>query len=916
MKVVLCIFVTGSFLFAGDFGRITGQVTDSETATPLVGADIMIKGTEYGAATDENGEYVVLYVPVGTYAIAASYIGYTLYEYTNVVVHADQITRLQFRLGPAIIEVGGVTAVAERPMIIASETSTSRAVNAQEMTRLPATTVDQILGLQPGVTQSFLGTHVRGGRDDEITYYVDGIAAKDPQIGAQSAIMNYSAVEEITTMSGGFDAEYGDALSGIINIVTKEGGIKHTGTFNYFTDEMFYGSDKLNFGYNRYDISLGGPIPLHSRFRYFLSGELMLTDAFQEARYKVPSPRMDYRLQAKLSYHLPMAKGKVTLTGFNERRQWVWWGPLNYVPNMYKYFENMPMIRKKNWIASAKVNYMITQKTLASLNLGITHFNCAGTGARDYAWEDSVGRRWYEDYRLKAEHLIDYLLDGTLPLKDVIVDSVRQYHEPPVDAGVDALRRNPYGNEAWFRIYGDYHRWLYWHNDDYQMRLGLTHSTAKVHELDAGFHFVQYRSRLFWNYWITSSASWDYYDKNPYKIAAYVQDKMDFGGLIARLGVRFDYLEPKSFTYADLSDMENDSIVHGEAQHTIAPRLGFSLPVTDRMKFRFNYGHYYQFPHFDHFYTSTDTVLPVRLILYGGGLVGNINIRPQRTVMYEIGVENRLTDDIVSGITVYFKDIYDLIQNSRVLAIPRAYTTYLNISYGNVKGLEVSLHKRMSNMWALGINYTLQFARGTAAVYWEWIYDYYLYGLLVPAHECWLEFDERHLLHANLDFELPKDFFFVPLQDFSSSLILSFHSGHPYTPEDLKGNRLGDENSARMPGYWNVDWRIRRRFSLGPINLVLSGIINNLFNTEQVLYVYSTTGRPDDHGDHEPPLDQFTNIPMSSLSYSPQVDHNHDGLATRAEYKQEYMAMVADYYENPLYYKGPFRVQLGIGIEF
>jgi len=106
-------------------------------------------------------------------------------------------------------------------MIIASETSTSRAVTSQEMTRLPATTVDQILGFQPGVTQSYLGTHVRGGRDDEITYYVDGIAAKDPQIGAQSAVMNYSAVEEITTMSGGFDAEYGDALSGIINVVTK-----------------------------------------------------------------------------------------------------------------------------------------------------------------------------------------------------------------------------------------------------------------------------------------------------------------------------------------------------------------------------------------------------------------------------------------------------------------------------------------------------------------------------------------------------------------------------------------------------------------------------------------------------------------------------------------------------------------------
>jgi len=119
-----------------------------------------------------------------------------------------------------------------------------------------------------------------------------------------------------------------------------------------------------------------------------------------------------------------------------------------------------------------------------------------------------------------------------------------------------------------------------------------------------------------------------------------------------------------------------------------------------------------------------------------------------------------------------------------------------------------------------------------------------------------------------------------------------------------------------MPGYWNVDWRLSRRFSLGPVNIVLNGIIYNLFNTEQVLYVYSTTGRPDDHGDREPSLDQFTDISISSYDYSPQVDHNHDGLATRAEYKQEWMAMLADYYENPMYYRGSLRVQLGVGIEF
>ncbi|UCF70237.1 MAG: TonB-dependent receptor [candidate division WOR-3 bacterium] len=915
MRSILCIFTACGLLLAGDFGRITGRIVDRETGNPLAGADVMVTGTECGAATDENGAYAVLYVPVGTYAISASYIGYTPYEYISVVVHADQITRLNFRLSPAVIEVGGITSVAERPMIIVSETSTSRAVTADEMKRLPATTLDEIVGLQPGVVQSYRGTHVRGGRPDEVMYYVDGIIAREPYYGQQSAILSYSTVEEITMVSGGFDAEYGDALSGIVNIATKEGGIKHTGALHYYTDEIFSGHDRVHYGYNRYEFSLGGPTLLASRIRYFLSGELMLTDAYQEARYKVPSPRMDYRAQARLSYLLPNAKGKITLSGFNERRQWIYWDRYTDDPNTAKYSDSKPMNRIKNWMASGKVNYMITPKTLVSLNAGITHYERA-LGARDYAWEDSAGRQWYDDYRLKAEHLIDYILDGTLPVRDVLVDSVLQYHIEPDNTGILALRHSPYGMDGWFFTYGDYNRWFYRQNDDYQMRFDLTHSSGKVHELKTGLDFVRYRCIFPYRGSMRIIESWDYYDKRPYKIASFIQDKMDFGGLIARLGVRFDYFDPKAFTYAAPTDWENDSILRSKINHTISPRIGISLPVTDRMKFRFNYGHYFQFPYFDPYYLWTDTIAPVRIQVYRGNFIGNITLEPQRTVMYEIGLETLLTDDVAFGFTAYFKDIYDLLQIREVLAIPSSYIHYVNVDYGNVKGFEINLNKQMSNMWALGINYTLQFAKGTAADATEWWYDNWYYGTSVPVIDHWLDFDERHSIHANIDVELPGNFFFVPLQDFLSSIVIAFHSGFPYTPRDLRGNLLGEENSARMPGFWNVDLRLRRRFSIGPIDLVLNGIIYNLFNTEQVLYVYSTTGKPDDHGDPEPPLDQFGNVSISSYYYSPQADHSHDGLITPIEYKQEWIDMLADYYENPVYYNHGFRAQVGIGIEF
>ncbi|MGB3340210.1 MAG: carboxypeptidase-like regulatory domain-containing protein, partial [bacterium] len=186
MKKLLCLLFVGVFLFASDYGRISGRVTDEETGEALIGADVYLQGTELGAATDVSGEYSILYVPVGTYQVVAAYVGYNEFTYTRVVVNADQTTVLNFKLPPTVITVGEVVSVAERPMIVISETSTGHAVTSQEMGRLPVTTINQVITLQAGVVESDLGTHVRGGRADEITYFVDGIVTKVPNFGWQS----------------------------------------------------------------------------------------------------------------------------------------------------------------------------------------------------------------------------------------------------------------------------------------------------------------------------------------------------------------------------------------------------------------------------------------------------------------------------------------------------------------------------------------------------------------------------------------------------------------------------------------------------------------------------------------------------------------------------------------------------------
>ncbi len=917
-KIIIGLLIAGVFLFAGEFGRITGRVIDKETGEPLIGADVIIEGSELGAATDENGEFVILYVPAGTYRVTASYISYDPYTYKNVVVNTDQTTALNFKLTPTVITVKGVTVEAEREIIVRDQVHTRRSVTAKEMERLPVTTINQVITLQAGVVQSGLGTHIRGGRGNEVAYFVDGIITKVPNTGYQSARISPNAVEEVDVETGGFDAEYGDALSGVVNIVTKEGGPKFAGNFRYLTDEVFSAVDawknKLNYGYNLYNLSLGGPVPKLPRFRYFLSGELMLTDSWVEAYYRVPSPRMDYRSQAKFSYHLPNAKGKITLSAHNSREQFVYWRSGNL-----KYFNHMPMSRIKNSILSATFNYMLTAQTLVSVKGGWTHYNRA-YGNRDYAWEDSTGRAWYEDYRFCAEHLIPLLLDDATPdsmIRHIVIDSMMQYHTQYTNRGVAALRNNPYGVEGMYYTYGDYRVWRYWWNQNLQVRADISHSVGKIHEFKSGFDVIQYRMKFFDNNlpWV-SNPFWDYYDRSPIQLAGYIQDKMDFEGLIARVGFRFDYFDPKAFTFKKPSDFLNDTLVNAPGSYKISPRLGFSLPVTDRMKFRFDYGHYFQLPALDNMYSSTDTSVIRALISRGNAVIGNVFIKPQKTVKYEFGMEDQLTDDMAFSFSAYFKDIYDLSQIREVIALPTSYFQFKNVDYGNVKGFEFTLSKRMSNMWALGITYTLQFAKGTAAYASEWYYDNYYYGVEPPVIDYWLDFDERHIVNANFDLSLPEDFFFIPLQNLNSSWVFSFHSGHPYTPEDLRGNRLGDENSARMPGYWNVDWSFSRLIKLGPLNLTLESMIYNLFNTDQVIDVYSTTGEPDNHGDPEPSIGQFGYISIASSHYSPQADYNHDGLINPYEQKRAYIAARNDYYIDPRNHNGPFRMRLGIGIGF
>lgn len=927
----ICVLLTIiTFVFAAEMGRIQGKVLDSSTNDPIPGASVMLEGTEMGAAADENGSFLVPFVPAGTYRITASCIGFNPMTQDLVVVTSDQTTNLTFKLGSTIYTINPTVITAERAVVIRTQTQTSHTTTAQDISKLPISAINQIISLQAGVSQSELGTHVRGGRGNEIAYFVDGVLTKAPHYGEQSVQINKDAVEEIGVITGGFDAEYGEALSGVINIITREGSEKTSGTFRYTTDEIF-STPMLNYGYNLYEFNLGGGLMAKSRFRYFLSGEAFLTDDYEEAKWKIYSPRFDYKAQGKLSYRLPNNKAKLVFSQFLSREQFMRFNDNGGLAMMFMLSRHSGETRK-NHLSTLTGNYMLSKTDIVELKLGYTRYS-RFVATRDSALEAERGWQWWEDYIYKADHFPDILMQD-LPdsvkkqyLVDSLCDTLMPYHYTEFSSSNAAsLRHKPFGATGFFYTVGDYRLWRYFFNRDFQANLTLTNALGKVHELKTGASlFLQnvgwFDNNLPW----THVPFWDMYNKNPFKAAFFVQDRMDFEGIIARVGLRFDYFDSKAEGLKNPTNPNDSTMITATAKWRFSPRLGFSLPITETSKLRFNYGYFFQTPTAHDLYRSTTPEVVWLLLKRANTVLGNPNLTVSKTIAYEIGYENQISDIIAFGFTAYYKDIYDLIQTKQFFALPYSYYEVENVDYGNVKGFELTFMKRMNNFWSFNISYTLQFAKGTASSSWQAYYTiYYAQNIdpitgqyRLPQGDFWLDFDERHIVNSTIGFEVPKGFFIKPLAGFTSDFIFSFHSGFPYTATDMRGNPLGDQNSSRMPGWVNVDGNITKRFSIAGLNLAVFANLFNLLNSEQITGVYATTGLPDDDGkDPTILVSQFGTISMSSLYYTPQADYDHDGVNRPDELYSEYLAARRFTNNNPFNWRPGFRMRIGFGVNF
>ncbi|MGQ9810599.1 MAG: TonB-dependent receptor [bacterium] len=818
---LICILFATVLLesaYPGNTGKISGTVTDYETGLPLFAVNVTIQGTGLGAITNLEGFFYVINVPPGKYSVKASMMGYQSITIDNVTVNADFTTLLEFALKPAVLDiVPEIVVTAERPMIRKDLTSSLSLIEHREIAMLPIESPFDIVAFQPGATIDRRGLHVRGGRSTEISYAVNGAVILDPIFSRASASYDESAVQEMVVLTGGFTPEYGNAQSAIVNIITKEGGLDfeaEVGKEFYLPMETLWrpadDARKYNTGYNSTRFSISGPSPLTKNLRYFLSGETSRWDDWDPHVYVLPNQgRYLDQLIWKFT-GIPTKDIKLFTEGlFYDSKYRVWDARRQKVPETFLRYH------RETVIGLIGMSHMISRNTYYDIAFSRlqTRYHVAQPG------------KWY------------------------VMSKSQEWNTTPREEGGGGLNLQPEYDENNFVISGDNPLFHRSESVVYTGKGSVTSQINENHQAKLGFELSFYNTSHQEIYAPAGNIYRNQYEVKPWYGAFYFQDKIEYSGMIVNAGLRLDMFDPNyrypsdevypwdpsievpgpecggpDNTEPPLWNLEKTTV-----KYQISPRLGISHPVSDRTVLHFSYGHYHQIPPFGYLYTNTRYDM--------GGywpLVGNPQLKPERTVSYEAGVEHLIDENLKIDLTGFYKDIHDLIStvvinDSRDPSTPpdaTEYTTYKNTDWGNVRGFEISLQRKLSEEWMGRLSYTFMVAKGRSSDVLEGYHNRFE-GNVPPSKEYYLDWDRRHTILFDLGYGRS--------DRWSINVLLKYASGAPYTPVENTRSRQPEQNTARFPSTSIVNLRAAKYLNLFGLREQLYIQVENLFNKRNLV---------------------------------------------------------------------------------
>jgi hypothetical protein len=262
--ITVCVCLLQTAGVAQSTGSIVGRIVDEKTKEGLPSVNVKVKGTYYGAASDFDGNFKIEKMNPGTYNIDITLLGYKEVQYSGIKVEAGKTLTLNVRMGESVLALGTeVVIIGEKRLFDVEETSSKKAVKSEDLQVAALRDVKDVVGLQTGVVQSDNEIHIRGSRGYENAYLVDGVSVQDVLGGTGFGLqVSTDAIQEVEVITGGYNAEYGQATSGVINITTKEGSDKYNGSLSYKTDKFLGASSRGNWNTDIVEGTLSGPVPL------------------------------------------------------------------------------------------------------------------------------------------------------------------------------------------------------------------------------------------------------------------------------------------------------------------------------------------------------------------------------------------------------------------------------------------------------------------------------------------------------------------------------------------------------------------------------------------------------------------------------------------------------------------------------
>lgn len=343
----------------------------------------------------------------------------------------------------------------------------------------------------------------------------------------------------------------------------------------------------------------------------------------------------------------------------------------------------------------------------------------------------------------------------------------------------------------------------------------------------------------------------DVFAYSPWRGTVYFRDKLEYGSMIASLGFRWDFFiqDTDNLVEVAINDDLGSGIIYGDRQK-FSPRIGFSYPISDKAKVHFNYGHFYQLPSYSFLYARNTASVDVSRV------VGNYNLDYEKTIQYSFGVKYAMSENYAIDISGYFKDEFDKINQQRVdNESGLSLNQFQNSDYGRSRGFELEIEKRGGGYVTGRLSYTYAFAFGKASeANTEFLEDFEFSRQ--PLSESPLDNDIRHSLKAAVTIFIPTTvkprLFGVPIfNGWSLSLETVIESGRPFTPTnsypgiDAEGTESIARNSLRYPATAVFDARFEKEFQFGGLDFAAILWVENIFDSRNVEFVYSNTGRPD-----------------------------------------------------------------------